>query len=152
LFKDLIPLSCLFLGLGCFSCVTKVEQCGSGGDDGQADNTVPRRSDDGGGGDQEEGGLVPSAALKVYEKQNGEAVREEWDGDGGGGAGRRWQWWRRSGTAWFPNVRMKAGRTVATSWTQRRRRRGGGRVGSNVEEEGAGNFGSLMASKSKSSG
>jgi hypothetical protein len=66
---------------------------------------------------------------------------EKRDDDGVGGAGKR-----------FPNVAVKARRTAVTTWTRRGWRHGGGRGEGGVEEEGAGNCGSLTASKSKSSG
>jgi hypothetical protein len=77
---------------------------------------------------------------------------EEWDGDGGGGVGLRQRRQRRSGTTRLSGATVKAGRMAVTAWTRRRRQCGGGRRGGGIEEEGAGNFGSLTASKSKSSG
>jgi hypothetical protein len=53
---------------------------------------------------------------------------------------------------WFPSAAVKAERTAVTVLTWRRGRHGGERGGGGVKEEGAGNFGSVTASKSKSSG
>jgi hypothetical protein len=47
---------------------------------------------------------------------------------------------------------VKVGWTAVTAWTRQRRRCGDRWGGDGVEEEGAGNFGSMTASKSKSSG
>jgi hypothetical protein len=77
-------------------------------------------------------------------------------GDGRGGVGKAAAWsrrWRRSRTAWFPGVAVKAGRMAwlvgeARAW----RRSGWPRFGLAGVEKGTENFGSPIASRSKAFG